>query len=262
MLKRLITKLEDVEEPFRGLYEKTDDGFVLKTDDDDLKRKLDEFRTNNRELYRVRKDLEEQLAKYKDIDPSKYRELQERIGKLDGLEDAELLKAGKLDEVINKRTAAMRSDFETRFGAKESAYKQKEAEAAALRAELERHKIDGALRATIEERKLRVRAGAMEDVMRRARDTWRINDKGAMVPVGPDGSAVFGKEGNVLSMPEFVSDLATKASHLFEASGGGDSNGNAASPPTGKTIEATDRSAFRANLADIASGKLEVRTPR
>tara|TARA_R110000744_G_scaffold104945_5_gene200767 strand:- start:1896 stop:2693 length:798 start_codon:yes stop_codon:yes gene_type:complete len=263
MLKTFYAKKEDIPQGLEEHYEEAAEGWVLKTEDGDYKKKLDEFRTNNRSLFAEKQELNKKMALYEGIDPAKYKDLQSKMAKLEKLEDAELLKEGDLDAVIQKRTKAMKDEYESTVHAKDVALKETKSKETALRTELERLKIDGALRSTIEGKKLKVRAGAMEDIMRRGRDTWRIDDKGGMLPVSPDGTKKFGKEGEVLSMEEFIANMASAASHLFEASGGGgggdgDRNTSPKDRNGKKVIHRSDKAAMRANLEKIASGEVEV----
>jgi len=56
------------------------------------KGKLDEFRTNNRNLAKEKDELQTQLLKFKDIDPEKYSEA---VAKLQALENDRLAEAGE-----------------------------------------------------------------------------------------------------------------------------------------------------------------------
>ena len=104
-----------------------------------------------------------------------------------------------------------------------------------------------------------VRAGAVEDVLLRARQVFKVVEGKA---VAFDGDRqLFGPTGDPLTVPEYISGkLAEAAPHLFEQSQGGgarkaDSNNSGGS--AGK-INRNDSKAFLDNLADIASGKKQV----
>jgi len=89
MLK-LYTKESEIPEALKEHYVEKDgtwvpEGFVSKD-------KLDEFRTNNRDLAKERTELQEQLLKFKDIDPDKYAE---SVEKLQELENNRLAEAGE-----------------------------------------------------------------------------------------------------------------------------------------------------------------------
>ncbi|MFH1422922.1 MAG: hypothetical protein ABIH42_09465 [Planctomycetota bacterium] len=75
-------KLEsEIPDGLKEHYEEKDgiwilSGFVPKA-------KLDEFRTNNRDLAKAKETLEAQLLKFKDIDPTKYQEAVQNLQKLE-----------------------------------------------------------------------------------------------------------------------------------------------------------------------------------
>jgi len=87
MLKTYSQESE-IPEELRPHYAEKDgvwapEGFVPKT-------KLDEFRTNNKELFKTKEALQKQLLQFKDIDPKKYKESVEKLQELENkrLEDA------------------------------------------------------------------------------------------------------------------------------------------------------------------------------
>jgi len=93
----------EIPEGLKSEYKEKDgvwvlDGFVQST-------KLDEFRTNNRELVSEREELKTQLLKFKDIDPTKYAEA---VKGLQDLENSRLAEAGEwkvLEANLNQRHA-------------------------------------------------------------------------------------------------------------------------------------------------------------
>jgi hypothetical protein len=89
MLKT-YTKEADVPEELKEHYVENDgswvpDGFVPKS-------KIEEFRSNNKTLFKEREDLKDELLKFKDIDPDKYSEA---VQKLQALENDRLAEAGE-----------------------------------------------------------------------------------------------------------------------------------------------------------------------
>lgn len=62
---------------------------------------------------------------------------------------------------------------------------------------------------------------AMEDVLRRAKETFRVVE-GLVVPQDASGNTLYGMDGvKPLTQEEWLSDLRTSAPHLFKASKGG-----------------------------------------
>jgi len=81
---------EEIPEGLRDHYEEKDGAWVLQGFVP--KSKLDEFRTNNRNLAKEKEALQTQLLQFKDIDPDKYAEA---VTKLQELENDRLAEAGE-----------------------------------------------------------------------------------------------------------------------------------------------------------------------
>lgn len=91
MLQYSYAEESVIPENVRSEYKKSEDGsWVL--DGYSPKSKIDEFRTNNRALAKEKQELQDQLLKFKDIDPVKYAE---SVEKLKELENERLEAAGE-----------------------------------------------------------------------------------------------------------------------------------------------------------------------
>jgi len=90
MLESSYKTQEEIPEGLRDHYEEKDGAWVLQGFV--AKGKLDEFRTNNRALAAEKTALQDQLLKFKDIDPEKYSEA---VTKLQALENDRLAEAGE-----------------------------------------------------------------------------------------------------------------------------------------------------------------------
>lgn len=205
-LKYKIKKLEDVPEAVRGLYKPDGEEFVLDTEGVVPKERLDEFRENNILL-------QKQLEKLKDIDPAKYRELTELQREV---EEGKLLKAGKIEEVVNSRVTAMKRALEEERDGYRTRAESSESQLSVLL-------IDSAVRN--EALKLGVVPTALDDVVLRARTVYKMRD-GAAVPHNDKGEVVFGKDGKTpMPMTDWVTALKKTAPHLFANSQGGGAGG-------------------------------------
>jgi len=259
MLKKWVQTLEEVDEKFHVLYKGDDEnGWALELDDQDFKTKLDEFRTNNRQLFNDKKQLEESLAAFKDIDPEKYKEATEALAVINQMEEGRLIKEGKLDEVLKRRTEAMQAEFERQLAAKDSAISEAQGIKEQYQTQLAQVKVQQAALESLGKIG-HVRSTAQQDVLNRANFLWTVDDSGNLV-ARENGEAVFGKDGNALGMDEWAKDLLDGAPHLFEAAGGGGSDGNRNKDKSGnpKAVSKDDLKAFGAHLDDIASGKVNV----
>lgn len=255
-LKMLITKAEyeELPEAIQAEYVEDEDGFILETDDESWKNKLAEFRSNNIKLQKERKKLQEDMEKYKDIDPEKARAAQ---AKLQEIEDKELLDAGEMETLVQKRVERMQSELNGKIKKLESTLEERNTELEQERSRLAKVVIDSEVQTEVSKVGT-VRQGAMTDVLSRARSIFRLQD-GQPVPVDEKGEIVYGTDGkNPLTIAEWATGLTEEAPYLFEGSSGGGSGGNEGKAPAKGTILSTDSAAFGKNLEDIASGKVKV----
>lgn len=261
VLKAYVEKLEDIDEGLRSLYGEspTGTGYVLDVDETEYKAKLGEFRTRNIDLDKRRQELEATVKQFEGVDPKKYKQAMEALTKLDAMEEGQLLKEGKLDDVVAKRTGAMKTDYERQLQAKEALIKQKDEEAGAYKTRLGSLLIDASVQAAANKAGM-VRPGAMTDLLSRARHTFRIDEQGQMVPRDSQGQTIFGKNGDPISAEEWAANLVTEAPHLFESARGGGSSGGSkgdGKPPLG-VVDRNDPTAMGRNLTEIAKGKMKV----
>ena len=257
-LQPVVNNLDAVPEPLREAYVQAADG-KYHLDLDGLpptaveKAKLDEFRNNNVALL---KQLDEFKQKYGDVDMDEYRRIK---AEQQQLKDKQLIDAGKIDELLEQRTEAMRKDFESQRAKllENSTLHQTEAEKAksrlsAVLVETEVMKSVGAVGV--------LRTGAQMDVLQRAKAVWSVQD-GQLRAM--DGDApIYGKDGkNPLTVAEWCRGLAEVAPHLFESSSGGGGRGNNTGNNSGVGIKYISRGDpnYGKHLSEIASGEIVVR---
>lgn len=258
MLKLFVKSLDEVDEKFHDLYEKSEDGFFLKVDDKGYKSKLDEFRSNNRSLYNEKKTLEEQISKYKGIDPETYQELLEIKKRLEADEEGKLIKEGKIDEVVKRRVQAYQANIDNQVKELNKERERLANENAAYKSRLSELVIDTEVQKTISKLGA-VRPGAMTDILNRARSIFKIDENGQMVPYDQNGGIRYGKNGSdPLSLDEWAQGLLQEAPYLFEpGSGGGASGGKKDTQKSGSKIRVNRRDpmAMGKYAEQIASGE-------
>lgn len=226
-LQFIVDAIDTVPEAFRNEYVEKDGKFHLNVDGAVPKARLDEFRDTN---ITTRKQLEELTARYDGVDPDKFREMASRDA---AIREKKLIEAGKVDELVAERIATMRGDHDKAVSALSK-------DRDGLRGQLEGLVLDGGLRDAAA--KAGVRPAAIEDVLARGRQTYRLHE-GVATAFDGDKPA-YGKNGDALGMDEWMTGLAGKAAHLFEAStGGGTPKGGPTPTVVGKTVT---RSSFNA----------------
>jgi hypothetical protein len=239
-LKARIASLEEAPETARSFYTQDGDGFALTVEGLVPKTRVDEFRETNITL---RRQMDELAEKFSGIDPEQARQLMDRAAKE---RDKKLIDAGKIDDLLNERTGAMKTEHEKVLKAAQDAN-------AALTTQLEGLVIDGAIRDAAS--KAGVRPSAIEDVLLRGRAVFRLAEGKA---VAMDGDKpIYGGKGEPVTVAEWVDGLTGKAPHLFEESrgagaGGGGGGGN------GAVTSRADPNAFLRNMAKIATGEMRV----
>jgi hypothetical protein len=130
----------------------------------------------------------------------------------------------KLDEIVNERTQKMKEEYENQIG-------QLKDVVSSQSGQLDNLLIDGAVRQAAAEAK--VRNAAIEDVILRAKQTFKVVD-GQAIAHDSKGAIIYGKDGSTpLSTNEWLSGLKKNASHLFETSTGGGAGGGDQPPSRG-----------------------------
>lgn len=210
-LKYLIEKLEDAEEAHRGLYVASNGKFILQVEGAVGKDKLEEFRNNNIEL-------QKQIDKFKNIDPTKHQELLELQRRL---QEEELIDKGEVDKLVNLRVTSMREGFETEKGALTTQLTTASAKLAELL-------VDNVVKdAAI---KNGVHPAAVDDVLLRARGIYKVVD-GQPIAKDAAGKQMYGADGTTpLAPDEWVKNLKKSAGHLFQGFQGGGSGGGGNNP--------------------------------
>lgn len=265
-LKAQIKSLSDVDAAYQSLYTQVGDVFVLDIDDGDYKKNISEFRDNNIALQQqlknaggnaeLLKQLQDQLKTFDGLDPEAAREAME---KMQGIEEKNLIDAGKLDEVLAQRTERMRADFEGRTTALTQQLQDINGKYDQSRNQLTTMVIDTGLQNAIGE-VATVRKGAMQDLLARGRKVWSLDDNG--VPVPMQGKEVmYSKDGKEqISMTEWAQSQLMDAPYLFEANSGGGANGNKDKGGQGGQVVIGDQNSLNDNLEAIADGSVTIQT--
>lgn len=184
------------------------------------------LKTKNSELLGKLKDASTNLQRFDGIDPAAVRSMMKQFA---DSEEAGLLAAGKLDEVVSKRTERMQADFTKKLQGSESQIAALNAKAAKLAS----GKVSGAL--TSAASKAGALPEAMEDIVLRGQGQgWTINDDGDVVALR-DGEIVLGRDGKTpLSPQEWTDTLRETAPHLWPKAQGSGAQGSGSSNNAGK----------------------------
>jgi len=211
-LKFKFKTKEEIPAESQSLYVERDGGWLLDVDGAVEKSKLDEFRTNNITLSN---QLAEQRKRFEGIDPEEVKKLAEEKRKL---EEAQQLKGGEVDKVVENRLKTAKTEWDKQFNAVT-------AERDVLNSRLTAIQIDQGVITVATKKGLR--PTAIPDITARARVVFRLVD-GAPRAYEADGQTVrVGKDGiTPMTLDEWVDQQVADAPHLFESNSGGGAAGN------------------------------------
>jgi hypothetical protein len=247
-LKLNIKTLDEVHEDLQDAYVKDGDGYVLdfsaisdhpgvlkvkKTaDDQDKKRKTAEA------------ELKKVTDEYGNVDLDAYKEA---MAKIEAMGEKEMIDAGNIDELLDKRVGAMRDDYDAKITSMTNTIAEKDETINSRTQELQDIKIYDAIKESALTKG--VRTEALTDVSNRAKGVWSLEDG---VPVAKKGDDILrGKSGDHLTIDEWVDGISVESPYLFEPNNGGGAGGS------GKEGGGTDFSKSKVLSLDGAQSNLE-----
>lgn len=212
--------------------------------------------TNKNALLGEKKKLQEEFDAFKKQwdnigDPEVIRGLVEKVATD---EDAKLIAEGKMDEVIQRRTEALRKDLQTqveagatRIGELEEQLKQRDQRVKEL-------VVDGRVRDAA--LGLKVEGPAVEDAIMHARMVFGLSETGDPEARDAGGSLLMSKDGTTPLQPaEWLEGMRATKPHWFGASSGGGSGGGTGERRTGD--EAEKMSSRQKLEAGLTQGRLQ-----
>lgn len=189
---------------------------IQKLIDEQVNAQVSGLKNKNSEILGKLKESTESLKRFDGIDPDAVKTILQRFS---DDEEAQLIAAGKVDEVLDKRTERLRADVDKQIKAANERAEKAEAFSNKFRDRV----LGDAIRSAA------LKAGALpeasDDLILRAKGTFQLNDEGEAVAVDANGDVLFGKDGKTPLTPvEWAESLKETAPHLFpraEGSGAG-----------------------------------------
>jgi hypothetical protein len=212
-INKAYTTEAEIPEALKEHYVERDGRWVVQIEGMVDSDRLKEFRDEN-----IR--LKQEMDKFRDVDPDKYRELR---GKEKDLEDGKLIKKDGFDAAIQQRVAEAKAAAD-----KAIAEATKRAEDAMLA--LQKQQMAVALRDAGAKFGLRKEAAA--DLELRGHSILKLVD-GKLVAHDVSGTPLYDSDANPMTHDKWVEKLTKEAPHLFEASQGAGAAGGSANGYTG-----------------------------
>ncbi len=229
---------DNLPEGIKEHYAQDGDNYVLQTDNND---KIDEFRNNNRTLYRENEELKKRQAEFENQLAESQKEVQQRTEK-------ELLSEGKIDELLDKRTEAMRQSYEQKINEISQQYQSAEQT-------LDIHIVENQIRdAAIKSHARNDRA--VDHIIRAIRPQLK-RDGTTAVRVDAQGNPVMSSDGKTpQGIPDLVEELRASDSFLFAESTGSGANGGETATQNGK--KRIRRSEIGKYVSEVSKGEVEI----
>lgn len=191
------------------------------------------LRTNNASLKSEKTELKSQFDALKSSFDSLggvdgVKALMEQQSKLRETELGNLLADGKHDEWFDTRTAALRADYESKYGALENTLKEKDEAVATFASRFENLKLDVAVSEAAVEAKTLAEVGVLADIKRAAREVYAFDPElDALVMKDAQGNVVYGKDGKTPKpVSEWLLEQQEKSRHWWGVSTSGKAPGS------------------------------------
>lgn len=187
---------------------------------DGVQAKVDEavagLKTKNEELLGEKKKIQERLAQFSEItDPE---EAKKALKFLNESEDAQLIRDGRVDELIGKKTASMQLEHKQKLEEVTAKLEDISKEATTYKSRYERKLMDDALR----ESALRagIRTEAISDVLLRGSQLFTLGKDGSLEARNEKGELRKNSEGSVITPAVWLEELKASAPHYWPSSDG------------------------------------------
>lgn len=205
------------------------------------------LQNKNKELIGEKKSIQEKLAEFKDItDPVKAMEALKFINEN---EDAQLIRDGKVGELIEKRTSTMRIEHDNAIRELADKLEATSTAESTYRNLYETKVMDDAIRAHAVQ--AGVRPEAVSDVLLRAKSMFSLDKEGGVEARDAKGNLRKNDAGNVVTPGVWLEDLKRTSPHYWPASEGAGAVGGS----LGADADVTARLADFAKRGDMKSYK-------
>lgn len=257
MALKKYAKLEDIPEHLREDYKQVgnewvpDLGDAPPPADSAAKKKEAEWRALAQKQREQLEALQAKLAAFGDLDPGTIGRALDALSKTQNDEEVMLAKAGRVDEIVARRTKAQQDQWSAKLAEVQKKLDAETKMRADVFGKYGALTIQQQLRAALAAKKLQLKPTAMEDVDARVLRAWKVGDD---LSVQPNWTHPTGDDP---TMENWTDVLVQQAPHLFvESEGAGTKPG---SGPVGVQRVRSISGADLAKHADaIATGKMVV----
>tara|TARA_X000001382_G_scaffold95659_1_gene70082 strand:+ start:2758 stop:3489 length:732 start_codon:yes stop_codon:yes gene_type:complete len=197
--------ISNLPETLHNLYNKDEQGgYTLAVEGVAPKRKLDEFRTNNKKLQEQVQELQE---KYQFVDIEEYKSLKEKVADKD---TKGFVPQTDIEKEVEKRVRKMASEYEQKSSSLHETINSQTSQLSKLL-------IDNEVAKTATQNN--AIESALDDIMMRVRTKFTV-EEGKVVAKDEAGEIEYNANGDPVTIAQYMNTLKESAPHLFKTSTG------------------------------------------
>lgn len=217
---------------------------------DSFKLELDEqvsgLKSKTKELLDEKKQLQKKVEKFDSYDFDKAKEAMDF---LENNKDAQLIKDGKVEELIEKKTSALLSDHEAAVGELQSVLKEEKSRAILYEGLYKTKTVEDQLRASAITAK--VRPEAITDILLHGRNIFSLADDESLEARDVEGKLKKTEDDKVLTPTNWIEGLKKSSPHYWPPSEGvGAHGGGSAGGGSEDITAALARAATSGNMLE------------
>ena len=196
----------------------------------DIDKKIEEatagLKNKNKELLDEKKKIQETLKNFENIDPQKAKEA---IEFLETNAEAQMIKEGKINELIDRKTSQMKSDHETALAEVLSSLEETSTKASTFEKLYKTKMIEDGLRDAA--LKAKVRPEAIDDIILRGSREFSLATDGTIESRDSEGKLKKTLDDKVLTPSNWIDGLKKTSPHYWPDSQGIGARGRFSSDP-------------------------------
>ena len=193
---------------------------------------IEGLKAKNAEILGEKKTLQESLKQWEGYDPAIVKTAVDFHKKN---KDAEFLKDGTVEELIEKKTSQLTSDFEVQINELNERLGKATEHGTTYQSLFESKVIDDGLRA--EAIKQGVRPAAVEDIILRGRGIFSLDDSKQIEARDKEGKLAVTEDKKVLNPKNWIEGLKDTSPHYWPESAGAGAEGGTGGPGSDLTLK-------------------------
>jgi hypothetical protein len=211
----------------------------------DLDDKVSGLKSKNAELLDEKKQIQAKLKTFEDFDMEGAKEAMDF---LQNNKDAQMIKDGKVDELIEKKTSQMRSDHEAVLGELNADLTASKQRGDLYEGLYKTTMIDDGLRKAATDAK--VRAEAVPDILLHGRSVFQLAEDGTLESRDSEGKLRKTVDDKVLTPANWIEGLKRTSPHYWPNSEGAGARGSQGVGDEGDMTAALARAASSGNMTE------------